>query len=391
MPNGFVLPMYKITRVWDGLAALSTRQGGTAEIARFYGEQVDSFTSNLKARWYRHVDTREPSFDIEVFRSGMRTNASRRTVAYRIEPLLMQSSFPTSRYIPLSPAHLDTLTQYLRDTKTNATATTFSLSQCTSKRAPNTACYSPETIEVDLHSDVFRVTFTSKRSRSSSANAMVKERYYLSVATMDQKHTAAARTTVNLRPRVLVYWHSELEQRLVVARIQVCHLLIAVRNANHLKAILASPAMLKDRRGYTEIEHITRELYRTSPQDLALLSRQMQQRNVGPARTYLRDVEPAVAKAYRLSRQPIHLLTNTEYTNMERISILRQSKPALTSLQIGGPLAACIVTEWRDGQQRHVLLCEVTNSKHAQNRARRIKKQMVRSLGVLLATIVCGA
>ena len=48
MPNGFVLPMYKITRVWDGLAALSTRQGGTAEIARFYGEQVDSFTSNLK-------------------------------------------------------------------------------------------------------------------------------------------------------------------------------------------------------------------------------------------------------------------------------------------------------------------------------------------------------
>ena len=174
-----------------------------------------------------------------------------------------------------------------------------------------------------------------------------------------------------------------------MARIQVCQLLIAVRNEFHLKTIVECPTLLKERRGYTEIEHITRELERTSPRDLTFLSRQFQQKNVGQAKMYLRDVDPAVATAYRLSRQPSHLLTNAEHINMERISILRQCKPALTPLQMGGPLASHAVIEWQDGQ-RYVSLCEAKNSKQAQNCAQRTKKRMVRSLGILLATIVCA-
>ena len=56
---------------------------------------------------------------------------------------------------------------------------------------------------------------------------------------------------------------------------------------------------------------------------------------------------------------------------------------------MGGPLASCIAMEWNHGQQRPVALCEAENSKQAQNHARRIEKKMIRSLGLLLAAIVC--
>ena len=53
MPSGFVLPVYKITRIRDGLSTWSTRQGGVAEIARFYGEEKKSFHAQLKTGWGR--------------------------------------------------------------------------------------------------------------------------------------------------------------------------------------------------------------------------------------------------------------------------------------------------------------------------------------------------
>lgn len=383
MPSGFVLPVYKITRLDDGVTATSTRQGGAVAIAKFYGEAIESFKSQLKLGWSRHVDTGARSFVFTTVKSPV-FSVCRAT--YRVEPLLMQSELPTSKFIRLTASQLDNLVEYLRETKTEVTATTFSLKQLIN--IPISACYTPDAVEIDLHSDMFRVSFVSKRSRSRTSRTM-GERYYLSVATMDQTETQAERTSANLRPKIKVYWHSELEQKPLMGRIQVCHLLLAARNGDHLRTILGSPELLHERRGFTEIEHITRELGRTSPQDLTFLSRQLQQQNVGRARMYLRDVDLAVAKAYRLSRRPTHLLTNAEHYNMERISMLRQPRPPLTAVQMGGPLASCIVMEWNHGQQRPVALCEAENSKQAQNRARRIKKKMIRSLGLLLAAIVC--
>ena len=62
MPSGFVLPVYKITRILDGLSTWSTRQGGVVEIARFYGEEKKSFHAQLKTGWGRHVDKHAASF-----------------------------------------------------------------------------------------------------------------------------------------------------------------------------------------------------------------------------------------------------------------------------------------------------------------------------------------
>ena len=157
-------------------------------------------------------------------------------------------------------------------------------------------------------------------------------------------------------------------------RLTHCMATTTDRNADHLKAILQTPELLHARRGFTEIEHITRELHRTSPQDLTLLSRSKQQQNRGDARLYLRDVDQAVAKAYRMSRHPSHLMTNAEYQNIITISSLRQQKAPLTPIQLRGHLRA-------------VALCEARNTKQAHNCARRLKRRMIRSLGLLIAMI----
>ncbi len=379
MPSGFVLPVYKITRIRDGLSTWSTRQGGVAEIARFYGEEKKSFHAQLKTGWGRHVDKHAVAF---VFAS--RALALRRGEAefYRVEPVLSQSELPSSKFVQLADSHLDNLARYLRETKTDTTATTFGVVRI--ENIPPTACYSPTTIEIDLHSDMFRLTF--KRSQSNTSRTM-RERYYFSVATMCQKITVGQQTKPNLRPKIKVFWHSALERQPVLGRIQVCHLLIAVRNADHLKAILQSPELLHARRGFTEIEHITRELHRTSPQDLTLLSRSEQQQNKGDARLFLRDVDQAVAKAYRMSRHPSHLMTNAEYHNINMISSLRQNKAPLTPTQLGGPLAAHTFTELHRGHLRAVALCKARNTNQAHNCARRLKRRMIRSLGLLITMI----
>jgi hypothetical protein len=387
MPSGFVLPVYKITRDRDNLSMTSTRQGGIAEVTRFYCEEIENFQAKLKHSWERHVDNNAASFTFTTANSS----ASRGiTELYCVEPLLTQSELPSSKFVQLTAAHLDNLARYLCATKTDTTATTFGLTHLAN--FPLNACYSPSTIEVDLHSDMFRVTFKGRRSSSKTSRA-ITERYYFSVATMHQTITEGEHTRTNLRPKIKVYWRSTLEHQPVLGRIQVCHLLLAVRNANHLHAILQSSDMLRDRRGFTEIEHITRELDRTAPQELTLLSRSKQQQNKGAARMYLRDVDQAVVKAYRMSRQPIHLMTNAEYHNMYAVSILRQTKAHLTPVQLGGPLAAYTFMELQDGHLRDVSLCEARNTKQARNHARRLQRRMIRSLGVLLAMIVtqCNA
>ena len=182
MPSGFVLPVFKITRQYDGLSTVSNRQGGIAEIARFYSEPVETFKSRLKSGWNRHVDTGDLDFVFELCQFDGATDPP---AVYHVRPLLTQSELPTSQFVHLTSAQLDVLTKYLREAKTNATATTYSVSRCMDKIMPTSACYSPDTIEVDLHSDMFRVTFAAKRPRSDKASSN-KERYYLSVATMDQ-------------------------------------------------------------------------------------------------------------------------------------------------------------------------------------------------------------
>ena len=54
---------------------------------------------------------------------------------------------------------------------------------------------------------------------------------------------------------------------------------------------------------------------------------------------YLRDVDNAVARAYRLSRQPTHLLTNAEHLNMRKILLLRHDKNKLTGAATPGMMA----------------------------------------------------
>ena len=384
MPSGFVLPVYKITRIRDGLSTWSTRQGGVAEIARYYGEEKKIFHTQLKTGWGRHTDTHAAAFVIASRALDSWHGAG--AEFYRVEPVLTQSELPSSKFVQLADSHLDNLAKYLRETKTDTTATTFSMVRIANM--PPTACYSPTTMEIDLHSDMFRVTFSWNRSQSNTSRT-IRERYYFSVATMHQKSTVVGQQArINLRPKIKVFWHSALERQPVLGRIQVCHLLLAVRNADHLKAILQSPELLHARRGFTEIEHITRELHRTSPQDLTLLSRSKQQQNRGDARVYLRDVDQAVAKAYRMSRHPSHLMTNAEYRNINMISSLRQPKAALTPIQLGGPLAAHTFTEVQRGHLRAVALCEARNTKQAHNCARRVKKRMIRSLGLLITMIV---
>eukprot|EP01050_Picozoa_sp_SAG11_P010379 SAG11_NODE_1035_length_6090_cov_64.023035_6_plen_88_part_00 len=46
---------------------------------------------------------------------------------------------------------------------------------------------------------------------------------------------------------------------------------------------------------FTEIEHMARELGQTKYQDVTCVSCELQQQNIGRARLYLRDVDPAVA------------------------------------------------------------------------------------------------
>jgi hypothetical protein len=248
--------------------------------------------------------------------------------------------------------------------------------------APKDACYTPNTIDIDMHSDVFRVSFVA---------ATTTERYYLSVATMGQKQTVAGQTCLNMRPKLRLCWYSELEQQAVAGRVQVCHMLLAARNSDHLAAILASAQLLSERRGFTEIEHITRELKRTSPQDLTLLSRRLQQQNVGCAQMYLRDVDNAVARAYRLSRQPTHLLANAEHLNMTKILLLRQGEP-LTATQMGGPLAHYVVVDSSTISKKCELvrLCEAKNCATTRRLAQKTKQDMIKSLGVLIATIATG-
>ena len=100
-----------------------------------------------------------------------------------------------------------------------------------------------------------------------------------------------------------------------------------------------------------------------------------------------RDVDQAVAKAYRMSRHPSHLMTNAEYHNINMISSLRQPKAPLTPIQLGGPLAAHTFSELHRGHLRAVPLCEARNTKQAHNCAQRLKRRMIRSLGLLVAMI----
>jgi len=206
---------------------------------------------------------------------------------------------------------------------------------------------------------LFRVSFTTYSSRFG----ILAERYYFSVRTLGQTETIHGRQVPNLRPRLKVFWESELARHAVKARIQVCQLLLACRNADHIQAIVASPVLRRQRRGFTEVEHIARDLTRTHCHDLTFVSRQQQQQNVGRPGLYLRDTDPAVATAYRLSRQPMHLLSNSEYQNLAKITELRGRRPPLTACQLGGPLFAqlCVQTH-ADGHQTLLPLCEAHDS-----------------------------
>ena len=114
MPSGFVLPVYKITRLDDGVTATSTRQGGAVAIAKFYGEAIESFKSQLNLGWNRHVDTGARSFVFTTVKSPVfREHSVCRRATYRVEPLLMQSELPTSKFIRLTASQLDNLVEYV--------------------------------------------------------------------------------------------------------------------------------------------------------------------------------------------------------------------------------------------------------------------------------------
>ena len=99
----------------------------------------------------------------------------------------------------LTASDLDNLVQYLRETKTDTSATTFSLKQL--DRVPNDACYTPNSIEIDINSDMFRVTFTSCLS---GLTMHLKERYYFSVRTLGQLETINQVRKTNLRPKIIL-------------------------------------------------------------------------------------------------------------------------------------------------------------------------------------------
>ena len=126
---------YKITRIRDGLSTWSTRQGGVAEIARFYGEEKKSFHAQLKTGWGRHVDKHAVAF---VFASRASASLHGGVGLYRVEPVLTQSELPSSKFVQLADSHLDNLAKYLRETKTDTTATTFGVVRI--ENIPPAAC-----------------------------------------------------------------------------------------------------------------------------------------------------------------------------------------------------------------------------------------------------------
>eukprot|EP01052_Picozoa_sp_SAG31_P025705 SAG31_NODE_2271_length_6040_cov_3.379397_4_plen_433_part_00 len=380
------MPIHKITRMRDGDSIISTNASGVSKAAEYFGEVTLAFRWHLKLGWAQHVDTRAHSF---TFKTKKYMSHNNRGVfiedCYLVEPFLLQSASKTSKFVPLTADHLDNLVQYLRSTKTDGTTRTFGLKSLS--QIPDNACFVPHSVHVDLVSDLLCVTFQTCPPRSTMPKTIF-ERYYLSVPTLGQMERKCGKWVPNLRPKIVVYWRSRLENRVVMARLQVCQLLIAVRNSNHIHAVLASPKLLEERRGFTEVEHVTRELDRTRPSDLTFLSRALQQQNIGKPRQFLRDVDPVVAKAYRFSRQPIHLLSNMEYHNVKMILLLRRSQH-LTHAEPGGPLYQCRVKEWHRGQCRSIPLCEAKNCKDSQQVATAIKGKMLASLGLLLANIAC--
>ena len=399
MPSGFLLPVHTVTRLRDGATTLSTRVGGTIAISEHFGEVKEQFKRQLKLAWRQHVDTGTGAFTFmtKKYKSG---NRGAHTVeTYNVEPLLMQSARAGSTFVALTATHIDNLVKYLRETKTDETARTFGLRKLAS--LPSDACYTPGNVEIDLGSDVFRVSFSiSQRSKQCAGSVSrstlpehITERYYLSIPTLGQIETNIMQCVPNLRPKIKIYWHSKLEHQIVMGRIQVCQMLLATRNADHMQTILASPHLLAERQGFTEVDHVTRELTRTNPQDLTFLSRALQQKNTGPASAFLRDGDPAVAKAYRFSRQPIHMLSNLEHENLTIISLLRCSsrppKPSLTYAQLGGPLFYSQIIEWHNGKRRTVSLCEAKGDDLSRASAKAVKRNMILSVGLLIASIVC--
>ena len=102
----------------------------------------------------------------------------------------------------------------------------------------------------------------------------------------------------------------------------------------------------------------------------------------------LHDVDPAVTKAYRLSRCPIHLLSNHEHENMRIIQMLRNTKPNLNAMDLGGPLYQTRIPVWCDGQMRYVPLCEAPNCTLSRHIADSVKGRMIISLALLVVSIV---
>jgi hypothetical protein len=385
MPSGFALPIHTVTRLCDGMAVYSSKPGGITAMAQYFGESTEHFKWQLKLGWSRHVDTGAKSFQFATTRFVSGNRGHYTETHYTVTPLLRQSAPVGSKFVPLTARHLDNLVMYLREARTDRTATTFSLTYLAS--VPKRACYTPQNIAIDLSSDMFQISFASRSSRLRQTQLQLVERYYFSVKTLGQMELKLGKRIPNLRPKLKVFWSSELEQHSVMGRIQVCQLLLACRSADHIQAILRSPVLMQQRRGFTEIEHVTRELARTHCQDLTFLSRKLQQQNVGPPQLYLRDVDLAVAKAYRFSRQPIHMLSNTEYQNLEKIATLRCGKPALTYSQLGGPLYTRTVVENHNGEHKIIPLCEAKNTHQSRKTAKIAKDKMVVSLALLIVSI----
>ena len=352
-------------------------------MAKYFGESTEHFKWQLKSGWSRHVDTGAKSFQFATTRFVTGNRGHYTETHYTVTPLLLQSAPAGSKFVPLTARHLDNLVKYLREAKTDRTATTFGL-KCVAS-APKRACYTPQNISIDLNSDMFQISFASHSTCSKDTKLL--EQYYFSIKTLGQMELKMGQRVSNLRPRIQLFWRSDIYCQIVTGRIQVCQLLLACRNADHIQAILRSPVLMQERRGFTEIEHVTRDLTRTHCQDLTFLSRGLQQQNVGPPQLYLRDVDPAVAKAYRFSRQPIHLLSNTEYQNVEMIAKLRYGKPVLTYSQLGGPLFTHTVVEVHNDLCRIVPLCEAKDSPQHRKTVQIMKNKMIVSLALLITSI----
>ena len=69
MPSGFVMPVHTITRLSDGKVATSTRKGGCTQLARYFGENVESFKCQMKIAWSQHIDTNARSFRFMTLKS----------------------------------------------------------------------------------------------------------------------------------------------------------------------------------------------------------------------------------------------------------------------------------------------------------------------------------